>query len=109
MRRIVPLFLVVLAACSNPRDTPLPRDMSKMESIKPAIEKLTPEERELVAGYIMRHTVGAAFGSAFGVKADPIPDGMTIGKAIDEQRGLMEKKKAEETAKKTAKEKVEAE
>jgi hypothetical protein len=47
MRRITYLLFIFLAACSNPRDTPLPKDISKMESIKPAIEKLTPEEREL--------------------------------------------------------------
>jgi hypothetical protein len=80
-----------------------------MESIKPALEKLTPEEKELVAGYVARHTIGAAFGAAFGVKADPIPDGMTIGKAIEEQRRFVEQRKAEEAVKKAAKEKAEAE
>src|SRR5207249_1881417 len=60
-------------------------------------------------GYVMRHSVGSAFGSAFGMKADPIPDDMTIGKAIEEQRSLVEKQKAEETAKKAAKEKIEIE
>ena len=108
MRWIAPLLLLALAACSGPRDTPLPKDISKMDTIKPAMEKLSPEDKELVAGYIMRHTVGAAFGAAFGVKADPIPDGMTIGKAIDEQRGLVEKQKAEEAAKKLEKEKADA-
>lgn len=108
MRWIAPLLLLALAACSGPRDTPLPKDISKMDTIKPALEKLSPEEKELVAGYIMRHTVGAAFGAAFGVKTDPIPDGMTIGKAIDEQRGLVEKQKAEEAAKKLEEEKADA-
>lgn len=108
MRWIALLLLLVLAACSGPRDTPLPKDISKMESIKPAMEKLSPEERELVASYIMRHTVGTAFGSAFGIKTEPIPDGMTIGKAIDEQRGLVEKQKAEEAAKKAEKAKADA-
>jgi hypothetical protein len=108
MRWIAVLFLVILIACSNPRDTPLPKDISKMESIKPAIEKLNPEERELVAGYIMRHTVGEAFGGAFGIKANPIPDGMTIGKAIDEQRGIIETQKAEAATEKANQEKAAA-
>lgn len=108
MRWIILFLIIVLAACSGPRDTPLPKDISKMESIKPAVEKLTPEERELVAGYVMRHTVGAVFGEAFGVKVEPIPDGMTIGKAIDEQRKFIEKQKVEAAAKKAEIEKSEA-
>ena len=57
--RILTILLVsiVLAACSGPKDTPLPRDLDKMDTIKPAMEKLTPEEWELAAGYIMRHTI----------------------------------------------------
>lgn len=88
MRRITFFLLLIflLVACSDPRNTPLPRDISKMESIKSSLEKISPEERELVAGYIIRHTAGAAFGAAFGLKAEPIPEGMTIGRAIDEQR-----------------------
>ena len=108
MRWFAPLLLIAVTACSGPRDTPLPKDISKMDSIKPAIEKLSQDERELVAGYVMRHTIGATFGAAFGVKADPIPDGMTIGKAIDEQRGFVEKQKAEVAAKKLEKEKADA-
>ena len=81
------LCLIVLAACSGPKDTLLPRELDKIESIKPAMEKLTPEERELAAGYIMRHTIGAKLGGLFGGKEGPgIPEGMTLGKAIDEQR-----------------------
>lgn len=81
------MFSMILAACSGPKDTPLPRELDKIESIKPAMEKLTPEERELAAGYIMRHTIGAKLGGLFGGKEGPgIPEGMTIGKAIEDQR-----------------------
>jgi hypothetical protein len=101
----VRIFLVGLAGllvgCSNPHDTPLPKDLAGMESIKPAIEKLPAAERELVAGYIVRHTLGASLGAAFGVKTDPIPDGMTIGRAITEQREFVEKLQAEEAARKS--------
>lgn len=84
---LVVASLMALAACSGPKDTPLPKDLEKMESIKPAMEKLTPEERELAAGYIMRHTIGAKLGGLFGGKEVPgIPEGMTLGKAIEEQR-----------------------
>ena len=109
MRWFALCFAVLLTACSNSMNTPLPKDLANMDSIKPAMEKLTPEDRELLAGYIMRHTLGATFGKAFGVQNEPIPDGMTIGKAIDEQRGLAEKQKAETAARKIVQEKVEAE
>lgn len=72
-RLTILLCSIVLAACSGPEDTPLPRELDedKIENIKPAMEKLTPEERELVAGYIMRHTVGAKLGGLFGGKEGP--------------------------------------
>lgn len=103
-------FLILLAgaACSNPHNTALPKDISSLDKIKPAIEKLTQEEKELLSGYIMRHTIGAAFGGAFGIKAEPIPDGMTIGKAIEEQRGLAEKQKAANAAEKLERAKIDA-
>ena len=68
-----------------------------MESIKPAMEKLTPEEKKLAAGYIMRHTVGAKMKGMFGGPEGPgIPEGMTLGKAIEEQRTFLADQKAEE-------------
>lgn len=70
MRIILTILLcsIILAACSGPKDTPLPRDLDKMDNIKPAMEKLTAEERELAAGYIMRHTIVAKLGGLFGGK-----------------------------------------
>lgn len=79
--------LLMLAACGDPKNTPLPAELDKMESIKPAMGKLTPEERELAAAYIARHTIGAKLGAVFGGKEGPgIPPGMTLGQAIEEQR-----------------------
>lgn len=81
------LCSIILAACSGPKDTPLPRELDKIERITLAMEKLTSEERELAAGYIARHTIGAKFGGLFdGKDGTGIPDGMTLGKAIEEQR-----------------------
>lgn len=100
MRCLLVGLAALLAACSNPHDTPMPKDLASMESIKPVIEKLTPAEKELVGGYIVRHTIGASLGAAFGVKTEPIPDGMTIGKAIVEQRDFVAKSKAAEEIKK---------
>ena len=104
------LFSIILAACSGPKDIPLTRELDKMDSIKPAMEKLTTEERELVAGYIMRHTIGAKLGGLFGGKEDPgIPDGMTLGKAIDEQRKFKADAAIEEAKQQALKAKLQAE
>ncbi len=52
MSRLASLFMLtlLLAACSGPKDTPVPKDLSAMESVKPSIEKLSAEEKELFAG-----------------------------------------------------------
>lgn len=103
---IIFLLLALATACSNPRNTKLPQDLAAMDSIKPSVEKLKPEERELLTGYIMRHTMGAAIGAAFGQKPDLIPEGITIGKAIDEQKAFLEKERAREAEEKTKKDRA---
>lgn len=112
MRTCLTIFLcsIILAACSGPKDTPLPRELDKMESIKSAMEKLTPEERALVTGYIMRHTLAAKLGGLFGGKEGPgIPEGMTLGKAIEEQAKFKADAAVEEAKQKALKEKLKAE
>lgn len=109
-RLTILLCLIIFTACSGPKDTPLPRELDKMDSIKPAMEKLTPEERELVAGYIMRSTIGAKLSELFGGKGGPgIPEGMTIGKAIEEQRKFKADAIVEETKQQALKAKLQAE
>ena len=109
-RFVVITCLMVLAGCSGPKDTPLPRELEKMESIKSAMEKLPPEERQLVTGYIVRHTIGAKLGGLFGGKEGPgIPEGMTLGKAIDEQTKFQADAAIEEAKQKALKEKLKAE
>jgi len=89
------IFVIALGACSKPTDTVVPTSIDKMESIKPQIEKLTSEEKGLFSQYLVRHTLGNAMGGMFGVKTDPIPEGITIGKAIDEERNYLKKKESE--------------
>lgn len=101
---LLPLFL----ACSNPRNTKLPQDIASLESIKPSVDKLTEEEKTLLTGYIMRHTIGSAFGAAFGKKSDPIPQGMTIGKAIDEQKAFIQAERNREIEEKAKKDRIAA-
>lgn len=111
-RLVIPLLVIALAGCSGVKGTRIPQDLDKLESIKPAMEKLTAEERELVATYIMRHAIGAKLGGLFGGKTLPgagIPEGMTIGKAIDEQRKIKAEEAIEEAKQQALKAKLQAE
>jgi hypothetical protein len=93
-------FALLLVACSgDPHDTKVPADISKWSAtVKPALQKLPPDEQALFTQYVRRHTIGAAEGGMNGDKADAIPEGMTIGKAIAEQRSLMARGQAQEAA-----------
>jgi hypothetical protein len=102
MKKMYAILIVVLflAACSDPHNTRLPTDISKWdETIKPSQEKLTSDERTALADYYLRHTIEPSKGRPFGVKAEPIPEGMTIGKAIEEQRNILAKQQAKEALK----------
>ena len=95
---------LLLAACSgDPHDTRVPADISKWSnSVKPSLQKLTPEERVLFSQYAVRHISGAAGAGLIGDKPDPIPDDMTIGKAIEDQRNYIARQHAKEPEKTTA-------
>ena len=108
-KAVLVIFAALLSACSNPKDTVIPTQLDKLSEIKPAMDKLTPDEKELVAKYIARHTIGAAMGGILGIKAEPIPEGMKIGKAIDEQREFEAKAKQKVAEEKALKEKLIAE
>lgn len=91
-------FAFLLAGCGgDPHDTRVPADISKWSSsVKPALQKLTPDEQALFTQYVRRHTLGAAEGGMNGDKADPIPEDMTIGKAIAEQRSHIARQQAKQ-------------
>lgn len=100
-KAFITLFAVFLASCSNPKDTQVPSSVDSIESIKGSLEKLTPEDRELFAGYVMRHTIGSAFSqekTAFG--------GISIGRAIEEQRTFIASERAKEAAEKALRDQV---
>lgn len=108
--RIFPIFCfaLLLVACGDPHDTKVPADISKWSStVKPALQKLTPDEQVLFTQYVRRHTIAAAEGGLIGDKADPIPEGMTIGKAIEEQRNYIAREQVKESAGKPRKDKAE--
>ena len=50
---------------------------------------------------------GAAVGGLIGGKADPIPEDMTIGKAIEEQRNYLAQEQVKESEEKALKDKTE--
>ena len=94
-------FALLLVACGNPHDTKVPADISKWSgTVKPALQKLTPEEKVLFSQYAIRHIDGAPAGY-IGNKADPIPEDMTIGKAIEEQRNYIAQQQVKESEEKT--------
>jgi hypothetical protein len=101
------ILTVILSACGGPEDTPLPKDLTSMDSVKSSIVKLNDEDKELVTAYILRYTLGAKLGGLFGGKDGlGIPEGMTIGKAIEEQRKFKAEQAVEETKAAALKEKL---
>ena len=78
------LFAVWLLGCSNPRDTPLPEDLAKIDTIKPQLDKLTEDERKLFIGYAMRRSMQHVLSGLS--KNMPVLSASTVGQAIDEQR-----------------------
>jgi hypothetical protein len=82
---LIVLSTLVLVACSRPHDVVLSSDVMKWDAeIKVPMEKLTEEERKLFSGYFLR----VKKGEIFGIK--DIPPGITIGKAIADQRKWMD-------------------
>lgn len=88
MRLAVPVILLAATlACHNPKNTKIPQDLSKLETIKPELDKLTEEERAVFGSYMMMRLMRVVPGTEGA--ANPIPEGMTIGKAIEAQRAYL--------------------
>lgn len=86
---ITMLGIFLLSACTSPKDTPLPENIEDPEAftaIRPVLDKLSSEERDLAQKYFFRRLMGAAIAPAFGVVMDPQPKGMTVGDAIEAQK-----------------------
>jgi hypothetical protein len=100
-------FTLLLVACGDPHDTKVPIDIAKWRyTVKPSLQKLTPEEQELFTQYVRRHTVLADEVGLNGDKADPIPKDVTIGKAIAEQRDYNATQQARDSKAKSRKDKT---
>ena len=101
-------FALLLAACSgDPHDTKVPMDISKWSTtVKPALQKLAPDEQALFTQYIRRHTTRGAETGSIGDMADPIPEDLTIGRAIEDQRSYIAREQVKEPEEKPLKDKT---
>jgi hypothetical protein len=98
------LFCVLsLAGCGEPKDKVLPTQLESMEALVGFLEKLTPEEQELTKAYAMRHTSPAKDG---GKAITIIPEGTTVGIAIEDQRKFKANAEMEATKKRLQEEKL---
>lgn len=106
MRKTVLAVLTALmvAGCNNPKDVALPANPSLWDdTVKQAVQKLSDEDRALVAAYAMRSTVGTIFGGA------GIPPGTTIGSAIEDQKKWVINQKEAQAKQEALKQKLAAE
>lgn len=100
---IVGVLSAVLMGCSDPHSTVIPTESSKWGEIRKDVDKLPDDEKAILTQYIMRKTMGEAFGG------EPIPPGTTIGDAIKEQKNLVAQEEAKQKAQRDLKAKIEAE
>lgn len=90
---IVVIFACTITACTDPKDTILPLDISTWESnenLKESVQKLTDEEKKLLAGYTVRAGLSSAFGEV-GIK-----EGTTIRQAINVQSEWVHEQQVQE-------------
>lgn len=103
-RAIVTLLAcLLLAACSDPKQTKLPADISKWSEDKglmEAVGKLDESDRKLFGGYAARQVVSSAFGGSK-IVADS-----TLGDALKTQQAWVEAKAAEAEKQKALAEQV---
>ena len=101
----VSLILVCLGIGCRDVDTVIPKDLSKWDTdLKPAVAKLSDEDKHLFTGYVMRMKLTSAL-SGVGV----IPEGTTIAKGISDQKAWLEIRKAQKAEEDALKAKVDTE
>lgn len=101
---IIILVFFFLIACNRPQEKIIPIDTSKWDAeLKPVIEKLTDEEKALLAGFLARTKLREALGG------QKMAENLTVGKAIEEQRKFLQEQKKKEAEAQALKEKLERE
>lgn len=100
------LILVIagLTACTDPKSTIISTADSDKEKMQEVMKKLSDEERQLVAAYMMRTLVSGAMSG----KAD-LPIGVTVGDAIKQQKEWIDEQKKKEAEQAALKAKLAAE
>ncbi|MDQ0040848.1 hypothetical protein [Variovorax boronicumulans] len=98
------LVLVVLCGCSKPTETVIPGDITTWDKeLAPSAQKLSDEDRKLLAGYLARAKIGEAFGGK------GVPVGTTIAAGIEDQKRWIAERERKEAEAAALKEKLQAE
>lgn len=93
----------ILGGCTKPTDKVIPLDIAKWDTIAPEMHKLSDQDREKVAAYLMRSKMGEAFGGK------GIPPGTTIGDALKAQTKFEAEKTEADAREQALKKKLEVE
>lgn len=105
MKKIILLIVALtLVACSDPHSTIISSAEADKEKMQSAMKKLSDEERELVAAYMMRTIMTNAFAGK-----EALPNGITIGDAIKQQKAWLADQKVKEAEAAALKVKLQAE
>jgi hypothetical protein len=83
MRRVLAgLALALVVAGCSPKSATIPQDPAQWDQLTEKAKQLNEEDRRLLAAYLLRQGIAGAFAGG----NPSIPAGMTIGKAIAEQK-----------------------
>ena len=96
---VTSLCAILVAGCSDPKSAIVPQDLSKLDAVQPAIQKLSPQDKELFQAYVMRKAMTEKLSGLFGGQSNTptgVPVGLTIGQAIEDQRKFAADQVAEE-------------
>ena len=75
-------LLAAVAACTSPQNTALPSDVSRWDDLRGPLDKLSSTDRRLAVAYLDRTKAAASYSG------QPIPAGVTLGQAIDNQKAF---------------------
>lgn len=90
MLALAAIASVAFCGCSKPTDTVIPTDLSKIDAeFTEKVKNLSDDDKQLLATYLARVKIGEAFGGK------PMPVGLTVGQAIDDQKKFVAQKAAE--------------